>query len=1177
VRWSSSGQPTRLVGLLTAVDVTADGSAVLGLGRLPSREMVAMIWADSDLQTLEKFNPEAISADGAVAVGRQAGQAARWMMDRLDVLELARSSRAVGVSADGGVAAGTRLGVDRSEAFRWEGDQVEYLGLASEAHAISSDATTVVGALHAGPGQPLVEAFRWRPDGVERLGQLSAKPGELAHQSVALGVSADGSVVVGRAHTTAGGPTEAFIWTHEKGIRSLAEVLEREFLLDLQGLRLTEAVAVSDDGRVIVGNASVGRGVAVGWMAVLGHDAIDCGDVVTTDARLDFDLNCPGDGIVIGAPGIRLDLNSREIRGAGSAGSVGIRNRGYDGVSIVNGDVSGFDTGISLEGSRANELGRLVVDATRRGVVLQESTANRLDRVSARVSPRAGEVADAALLSLDSNGNQIKGDFRADGSGLAARVLRSHENGFQGSFIGGLLLQDSHRNRIGGFGLSERSDAARLEHSDDNTLGGRWRSGAGNAIALVDSRRCRVEAAEVAGSSAGILLERTRDVLLRGNDARHQGEFGVRLLDSRRTLIEGNQLSAGVGLSVEGSRDVEIVENAAVSSLRDGIYVDSRSRDVRISGNTVVDNGDDGIDVRTAAARLDRNQTAMNGGRGIRAVSGARDGGHNTAARNQGSKQCSGLRCRWSPLIGGSRACGLVLREDAVVSVDVRCAGDGLVVGADAIRIDLAGKGVAAGRVGIRNEGHDRVRIENGWVSASQDGVLLRGARRNRLSDLRVDGERRGIVLEGGDHNRIERSHSGSNECRPRGAECADFWLEDSHHNTLTENFSGGGNWFRRGIRLLGSRRNRLEANRILEGYGFGILLTESDDNRIVANAVEDYEDAQLMLERSDRNRILRNTFDGYTNGSGVELVASDDNLVRENTISGGIEPEHVGVLLADGRGNRIELNEVSGYRGIVVEGGSGNRIDENTVSWADEDGIAVSSTGTRIARNVVEHNGDDGIEVLDSRAQLERNVARYNVDLGIEARSARDGGGNRSLGNGNAAGCLGVTCEPEPRRLHRWNPAAGGNGHWYEVAVAPRPVAPQEAFAEAERQGGYLVSITSEAEGDFVFALADSADYWLTRGPDFLHPLDRGIGPLLGLSRTAGADPVTGWTWVSGEPFVYSRWRPGAPTAEPAQAFACFARGTTPPRTPLWEHPTSPPIAYVIEYDALPPGFAPE
>ena len=68
-----------------------------------------------------------------------------------------------------------------------------------------------------------------------------------------------------------------------------------------------------------------------------------CGDTITVDTRLEADLiNCPGDGLVIGADDVTLDLNGHLIdgdgvRGGPGRGDVGIRSEGHPSVTIRRG------------------------------------------------------------------------------------------------------------------------------------------------------------------------------------------------------------------------------------------------------------------------------------------------------------------------------------------------------------------------------------------------------------------------------------------------------------------------------------------------------------------------------------------------------------------------------------------------------------------------------------------------------------------------------------------------------------------------------------------------------------------------------------------------------------------------------------------------------------------------
>jgi len=60
---------------------------------------------------------------------------------------------------------------------------------------------------------------------------------------------------------------EAFIWDAENGMRNLRLALEDDFGLDLGGLTLARAEAVSGDGSTIVGYGYNPSGETEGWIA----------------------------------------------------------------------------------------------------------------------------------------------------------------------------------------------------------------------------------------------------------------------------------------------------------------------------------------------------------------------------------------------------------------------------------------------------------------------------------------------------------------------------------------------------------------------------------------------------------------------------------------------------------------------------------------------------------------------------------------------------------------------------------------------------------------------------------------------------------------------------------------------------------------------------------------------
>jgi uncharacterized membrane protein len=203
-----------------------------------------------------------VSRDGAVVVGSGysadsgRGAAFRWTADGLQplgVLPGTQSSFATGVSGDGAVVVGYGGSFDL-EAFRWtERDGMVGLGSIrgapitySYAQGISEDGGTIIG-LSASPHG--YEAFRWTEAG----GMVGLDP-DGAAPTAATACSADGGLIIGNWL----GPIEAedaFVWSARSGIRSLVDVMTRDYHLgrQLAGWTNLGAYAMSDDGRYIAG------------------------------------------------------------------------------------------------------------------------------------------------------------------------------------------------------------------------------------------------------------------------------------------------------------------------------------------------------------------------------------------------------------------------------------------------------------------------------------------------------------------------------------------------------------------------------------------------------------------------------------------------------------------------------------------------------------------------------------------------------------------------------------------------------------------------------------------------------------------------------------------------------------------------------------------------------------
>jgi len=100
------------------------------------------------------------------------------------------------------------------------------------------------------------------------------------------------------------------------------------------------------------------------------------------------------------------------------------------------------------------------------------------------------------------------------------------------------------------------------------------------------------------------------------------------------------------------------------------------------------------------------------------------------------------------------------------------------------------------------------------------------------------------------------------------------------------------------------------------------------------------------------------------------------------------------------------------------------------------------------------------------------------------------------------------------------WEISAGGNGHSYLAVPGFSGLTWNMADQLAQAQGGYLATINSSAENDFVFNLINSSAFFTAFN---------GSGPALG-GYNAGTPSNPNWSWVTGEPWTFDSWGPGLP-----------------------------------------------
>ncbi|PAP76483.1 lipase/acyltransferase domain-containing protein [Rubrivirga marina] len=313
-----SADGTVLVGYSYGYD--GPGNFAVRWGEDGDAEFLGVLEVNDDLQL--GSHAEAVSADGSVVVGFseverpgsmgsgqvETEQAFRWeggVMTGLGYLDGSSvgsgpQSTATGVSADGAVVVGFSLTTALAgcavnpcrQAFRWEGGQMQGLGVLgsgsesfSYAQAVSADGRVVVGKSSSSSAL-YGEAVRWEGGQMRGLGVL---PGDV--ESIALAVSADGSLIVGESVSLEGDET-IFLWTAAGGMRALRPYLLAQGV-DLSGWTLGRFGGLSANGNYLVGFAGNGaarrawRVALVPPQDIVVNDTRDLPNLGTADGRCD--------------------------------------------------------------------------------------------------------------------------------------------------------------------------------------------------------------------------------------------------------------------------------------------------------------------------------------------------------------------------------------------------------------------------------------------------------------------------------------------------------------------------------------------------------------------------------------------------------------------------------------------------------------------------------------------------------------------------------------------------------------------------------------------------------------------------------------------------------------------------------------------------------------------------
>jgi probable HAF family extracellular repeat protein len=268
-RWTVAGK-YQLLGDLgssygsIAFATTANGSVVVGEAPKGQDSFGAFRWtATLGMVALpaSMLYANGITADGSMVVGQDnwwktSGQTGIFgpfpgNQDQTQASGVSGTSQApvaVGAALKGSDPNGATF-----HAFRWTpSGGLQDLGLTtgseSIAIAISADGSVIVGEARDGSG--FWRAFRWTAStGMQDIGTLGGP------ESGAFGVNKDGSVIVGTSLTTGStGSNHSFVWTPANGMQDLKTILDAAGVHTADNwVTLDTLVGVSADGKVMTG------------------------------------------------------------------------------------------------------------------------------------------------------------------------------------------------------------------------------------------------------------------------------------------------------------------------------------------------------------------------------------------------------------------------------------------------------------------------------------------------------------------------------------------------------------------------------------------------------------------------------------------------------------------------------------------------------------------------------------------------------------------------------------------------------------------------------------------------------------------------------------------------------------------------------------------------------------
>ncbi len=312
-----------------------------------------------------------------------------------------------------------------------------------------------------------------------------------------------------------------------------------------------------------------------------------CGATVTHNVKLKKNVRCTaGNGLVVGASNITINLNHHTISTTSVGQGNGVDATNFFGITVTNGKIRGFNNGVNFDGVIGGTISKIKAKNNLHNIRILESG-------SITITKNKTSGGDAAILTTSGSlGLTITNNKLSPGAGSGIRL-----NGTQFSTVAHNTIKNGQDRGI-----------YLLAGANNNNV-------FGNSITTT--------------TNAGIEIDNSKDNLIEGNRIKHAGT-GID--------IESAALA--------NSQDNELQSNVITNSTTNGVNVVANVTATSIHGNTSDTNGANGFDIAASdpSTHIGGNTADNNTLDGILAVPTVTDDGGNRASGN-GTANCVGVTC----------------------------------------------------------------------------------------------------------------------------------------------------------------------------------------------------------------------------------------------------------------------------------------------------------------------------------------------------------------------------------------------------------------------------------------------------------------------------------------------------------------------------------------------------